>query len=360
MKVPPARLARVVERVRHHLHRFNQRLHPPPAVMMEFMFGGWTAHAITAAAQLNIADALAKGPLSIDELANTVGADASALHRLLRALMTKGIFRQRRDGRYDLSPLADTLRSDSRWSVAGVARYFGCRQHREHWTMLANAIRTGTTVVPGLRNMAFFDYLAKDPEYSSLFDDAMTQISELAAAPVLAAYDFTRYRTIVDVGGGQGQLLADILATAPDTQGILLDLPQVVAEAPKLLQQLGVENRVRVEGGSFFDSVPVGGDAYILKTVIHDWPDEEAVEILRNVRVAARADATVLVIGFVLPEHNREFVGKWVDLEMLLHFGSRERTEADFRKLLAQAGLRLARVIPTASPLSIVEASVAS
>ena len=170
----------------------------------------------------------------------------------------------------------------------------------------------------------------------------MTTLSDLVAVAVVAGYNFGPYRTIVDVGGGQGGLLSAILAATPHARGVLFDLPEVVAEASALLRQQGIEDRVRVEAGSFFDSVPSGGDAYVVKSIIHDWPDGQALEILRNVRVAVGADATVLLVEMVLPEHDREFPGKWVDLEMLVQANGRERTAAEYRDLLRQTGFRMA------------------
>lgn len=358
-RVPPAQLARAVERIRHYLYRLNQKLVSAPAAMMELILGAWVAQAIAVAADLGVADALAKGPLPIDELSARVGADSDALHRLLWALISRGIFCQHRDGRYDLTPLADTLRCDAPASMFGAARFYGSRQHREHWSLLGQSVRTGKESISGLRGKEAFDYLAAEPELGELFNQAMTSVSELAVAPVVGGYDFSAYPTIVDVGGGHGRLLAAILAATPTAQGVLYDLPQVVAGAPALLRERNVADRVRIEEGSFFDSVPSGGDAYVLKNVIHDWPDDKAVQILRNVRAVAGARATVLLVELVIPEHNREFLGKWADLEMLLCAAARERTAAEYRDLLTQARFRMTRVVQTASPFSIVEAAAA-
>jgi C-methyltransferase len=184
----------------------------------------------------------------------------------------------------------------------------------------------------------------------------MTSFSELAVGPVVAGYDFSPYPTIVDVGGGHGRLLAAILAATPAVRGVLYDLPQVVDGAQGLLRNHKVDDRVRVAAGSFFDSVPAGGDAYVMKSVIHDWPDDMAVEILRNVRAAAGERATVLLVETVIPQHDREFVGKWSDLEMLVSASARERTAAEYGELLGRAGWRMTRVVETASPYSVVEA----
>ncbi|MDD7814077.1 methyltransferase [Mycobacterium sp. CSUR Q5927] len=355
-RLPPPRLVRAVERVRDRLYRLHQRLAPAPAVMMEMILAAWMSQAITVAAELGVADALADGPQPIEELASRVGANPDALARLLRALISRGVFRRRRDGRYELNALADTLRRDGFPSMAGMARFVGSPQHREHWSLLADAVRTGKAVIPQLRGMPAFDYLAQEPDLAEVFNQAMTSGSEWAVAPLVSAYDFSGYPTIVDVGGGHGRLLAAVLAAAPRARGVLYDLPHVVAGAPALLAEHRVTDRVRVVAGSFFDQVPSGGDAYLLKNVIHDWPDEQAAQILQNVRAATRPGAVALLVELVIPEHDREFLGKWADLEMLVGAAARERTAAEYRGLLQQAGFAMTRVVPTASPFSVVEA----
>jgi SAM-dependent methyltransferase/biotin operon repressor len=294
-KVPPVKVARAVEQVRHHLSRLRQRFAPSAAVMMELILNAWVAQAITSAADLGVADALADGPLSGEQLAERVGADADALTRLMRALIGIGVFRQCNDGRYALTPLADTLRTDAPVSMAGMARWVGSPQHREHWSHLTDAIRTGNAVVPELRGKPAFEYLADEVELGGIFNSAMTNVSEFATAPLTAAYDFGAFSTIVDVGGGHGRLLAAILETAPNSRGVLFDLPEVVAGAPELFRKYGVDDRVRIEEGSFFESAPEGGDAYVLKNVIHDWAEDDAVRILKNIRAAARTGARLLL-----------------------------------------------------------------
>jgi len=358
VKIPPAKVARIVERFRHHLYRLHQRSTPAAAAMFEMITGAWVAQAIQVAAELGIANALADDPLPLDDLADRVGADPDALRRLMRALISRGIFRQRRDGRYDLTALAETLRSDAPFSMHGYARLIGSPQHREHWSLLVESVKSGKAILPQLRGKDAFDYLRDEPELAKLFNDAMTGTDGLAAIAIVAGYSFGPYRTIVDVGGGRGGLLSTILAATPNARGVLYDLPEVVAGASALLRQQGVEDRVRVEGGSFFDSVPSGGDAYVLKNVVHDWPDGQAVAILRNVRVAAGADATVLLVEAVLPEHDRDFAGKWVDLELLLEATGRERDAAEYRDLPRRAGFRMTRVVQTAEPYGVVGSDV--
>ncbi len=329
---------------------------PPTEVMQELILAAWVSQGITAVADLGVADALAGGPLSIDELAGKVGANPDALRRLLRALISTGIFAQRGDGRYELNPMAELLRSDAPVSMAAMARFIGSRHHREHWSLLTDAIKTGSSIVPALRGKDFFDYMGGEPEFGQIFNDAMTGLSSAAIGPVVDAYDFTPYRTIIDVAGGHGRLLAAILASAPDAQGVLYDLPEVIAGAMPLLREWQVAERVRLAEGSFFDSVPAGGDAYVLKHIIHDWDDDPSVQILRNVRSAAAAGATLLLVEAVIPEDDGGSTAKWTDMEMLIINNGRERTAGEYRRLLDQAGFQMTRVVDTASRFGVIEA----
>ncbi len=326
----------------------------PAEIMQELILAAWVSQGITAIADLGVADALSAGPLPIDELAGKVGADPDALGRLLRALISRGIFERRDDGRYGLNPLAELLRSDAPVSMAPMARFIGARQHREHWSLLTEAIKTGSSVVPGLRGKGFFDYLGDEPEFGQIFNDAMTGQSGLSIGPVVEAYDFTRFATIVDVAGGHGRLLGAILASAPDAQGVLYDLPEVIAGAPAVLQGTHAE-RVRLAEGSFFDSVPTGADAYILKNIIHDWDDDASVQILRNVRSATPAGAALLLIETVIPEDDSASIAKWTDMEMLIINNGRERTAGEYRRLFDAAGFEMVGVVDTASRFSIIE-----
>lgn len=355
-KIPPARVAQAVERVRHHFARLHLRMVPPPIAVMELILGAWLSQAITAATQLGIADALAAGPLTADELGRKVGADPDAVARLMRLLISQGVFRRRSGNRFALNALGDTLRSDAPVSMAGAALFFGSKEHREHWTSLVDSIRTGKASVPAIRGMEFFEYVAENPEFAGLFNDAMSSTSEMLEAALVAVADLGRFRTIADVGGGHGRLLAAMLAAAPDARGVLADLPDVVAGAPAVFAECGVTERVRIEGGSFFDGVPPGADAYVMKNVLHDWDDDKATDILRNIRAVSDSGTTLLLFEMVIPDHDRVFFGKAVDLEMLLVAGSFERSETQWRTVLERGGFRLTRIVPTASPVSVVEA----
>jgi O-methyltransferase domain/Dimerisation domain len=358
-KIPPARVARAVDRVRHHLSRLHLRLAPPPIAVMELILGAWLSQAITAATQLGIADALVAGPLTADELGAKVGADSDAVARLMRLLISRGIFRRRSGNRFALNALGDTLRSDAPVSMAGAALFFGSKEHREHWTSLVESVRTGKASVPAIRGMEFFEYVAENPDFAGLFNNAMTSTSEMLEAALVAAADLNRFRTIADVGGGHGKMLSAMLTAAPSARGVLVDLPDVVAGAPAVFAERGLIERVRIEGGSFFDGVPSGADAYVMKNVLHDWDDDKSTDILRNIRAVADSGTTLLLFEMVIPEHDREFFGKLVDLEMLLVAGSFERSENQWRTVLERGGFRLTRIVPTASPLSVVEAAPA-
>ncbi|MGV9817693.1 methyltransferase [Nocardia xishanensis] len=354
--MPPLPLLRAVERFRAALAVLHRKTVPGHIALMEMMTSGWLAQAIAAAAELGVADELAHGPRQGAELAAAVGADEDALHRLLRLLISHGIFAQRRDGAYRLTPQARALCRDAPVSLRDASLFFGSAQHRGHWSHLTDAVRTGSPVRTGVNGMPFFDYVQTDRELGELFDNAMTSISTLALEPLLAAHDFARYDTIVDVGGGRGSLLAEILRRAPRSRGILFDLPEVVADAAPDLAERGVTDRCTVTAGSFFESVPEGGDAYLLKHIIHDWPEPDAGRILRALRGVMRPDARLLLVELVLPEHDRPHPGKYIDIEMLVNAGGRERSESEYRDLLARYGFTLLRVIPTASPDNILEA----
>ncbi|MFQ6397405.1 methyltransferase [Nocardia sp. KC 131] len=343
-------VVRFVEWFRGALTALNRKLAPPPIALFEMFTAAAGAQAVCAAAQLGIADALAAGPRGLSELAADIGADPGYLRRLMRWLISQGIFTQHPDQTYALTPLAEPLRTDAPVSLHSFARFIGSAQHRQYWSYLSDAVRNGTVVIPeAMGGLPFFDYVRKDREFGAIFDDAMTSISELMLEPMLAAGNFGQYGTIVDIGGGRGRLLAEILARAPETRGILFDLPEVVADVP-------VVDRCTVVAGSFFEAVPEGGDAYILKHIVHDWPDDLAEKILRTVHDAMTDSARLLLLEIVLPEGNRPHRGNFLDLEMMVSAGGRERTEHEFRELLAAAGFDLVRVIPTITPDSIVEA----
>jgi len=318
------------------------------------IFGGsWITQGIAVAAELGIADLLTQGPLTTEELAARTATHSGALYRLLRALAGIGIFAEDNQGRFSLTPLADLLRSDAAHSQRSIAIMMGAEFHAA-WAELLHSVRTGE---PGFKKrfgVHFFQYMEEHPERHGIYDAAMTGVHGGETEPMLDAYDFSAFRTVADVGGGNGLVLASILRRHPAIQGILFDLPAVADRARSTVSGTGVSDRMRIEGGSFFSGVPAGADAYVLRHIIHDWEDQDAIAILRECRKALAPEGRVLVVEMVLPPGNEPGFGKWLDLMMLLVAG-RERTQEEYSRLFSESGLRMTRVIPTASEVSIIE-----
>ncbi|MEW6600375.1 MAG: methyltransferase [Nitrospirota bacterium] len=322
-------------------------------VMNQMLGGYWITQAIYVAAELGIADLLAKGPLTAEELAEKSDADSNALYRVLRALAGAGIFSENGDRSFSLTPLAENLRSD----IPGSQRSFAIMSGAEFfqtWGSLLHSVRTGEDGFSKVYGKAFFEYMTENPDRHRIYDAAMNGIHDFETEPVISAYDFSRFSQIVDIGGGNGLQLAKILQRNPDLTGILFDMPAVAEGASPVISSFGLNGRCRIEGGDFFSSVPAGADAYIMRHVIHDWEDEKAVTILRNCRNAMISGGKILVVESVIPDGNTPSFGKWLDLMMLLVKGM-ERTEDQYRKIFEDAGLRLNRIVPTAHEISIIE-----
>ena len=324
------------------------------AELMRLMTGFRASQAIHVAATLEIPDLLANGPRSSDELAEAADADPSALYRLLRALAALGMLEEDDERRFSLTPLGEPLRSDVPGSLHDWALLVGRPHVWRSWGHLEHSVRTGENAFRSLHGTDVWDWRAGEPEESAVFDGAMRALTGVGNSAILDAYDFGRFGTIVDVGGGNGALLASILGAHPDARGILFDQPHVVDKAGAVLEP--VADRAETVAGSFFESVPATGDAYVLKAIIHDWEDDEAAKILRNCRDAMPSGAKVLVIDRILAPPNEGAEGKFSDLTMLVMPGGRERTEAEFEVLFDRAGLRLGRVAPTRSGSAVIEA----
>ena len=303
------------------------------------------SQAIHVAAVLGIADLLADGSRSSDELAETTQTNPRALYRLLRALAAFGLFHEDEDHRFSLTELGDHLRSDAPESVAGWAAFVGRSNIREAWSALEESIRTGENAFKLAHGMSVWEYRAQNLEESEIFDRAMASSSHLVTRSLIDAYDFGRFETIVDVGGGNGTLLAALLAEYPGLNGVLLDQAHVV-------EDVDLGERGRVVAGNFFESVPEGGDAYLLKWIIHDWEDEEAVAILRTVRPTGGA---LLLVEKIVGPPNQGAEAKLSDLNMLVGPGGQERTLDEFRSLLEAAGYELVGHTPTSSGQHVIE-----
>ncbi|HUF53881.1 MAG TPA: methyltransferase [Dehalococcoidia bacterium] len=326
--------------------------------LMRLVNGYQVSQAIHVAAVLGIPDLLKDVAKHVDDLAAQTGTDGGGLYRLLGALAAIGIFSETDDKMFGLAPMGQHLRSDASQSAAGWARNIGQEYFWQTWGNLLTGVRTGKNVFRELHGEDVWSYREKHLEAGAIFDQAMTSLSLLTSRQVVAAYDFSACSTIIDVGGGRGGLLAAILSTNLGVRGILFDQPHVVSD--ELLSSAGVIDRCEIACGSFFESIPQGGAAYILKAIIHDWKDAESIAILKRCREAMDADGKLLLVERVLAPPNEGPAAKFSDLNMLVMAGGRERTETEFANLLHLGGFSLPRVISTGpDQFCIIEASPA-
>lgn len=334
----------------------------PRTQMRRMLFGHMLSQAISVAAELRVADLLADGPKGADELADRAGCHSPSLGRLLRALAAFGVVVERQDGAFELTPLGATLRSNVPGSAWAMAVMVG-GEHARSWVELLHSVRTGETAFGHVYGMGVFDYAADHPRMAQIFNQAMTQGSTYTASDIVGSFDFSPYGVVVDVGGGHGQLLASILKANPAAKGVLFDLPQVVEGAGSLLDVEGVADRVELSAGSFFESVPEGGDLYTLKCIIHDWDDERSIGILGNCRRAIPETGTLLVIERMMPERVTPDpdleTTVLMDLNMLVIAGGRERTVSEYRQLFDAAGFALTGTKPTPMGMGLIRGSPA-
>lgn len=330
---------------------------PAPLVLMKLIGDYMPARCISVAAEFGIADQLKDGPKRIAELAEATETHAPSLHRLLRALAQIGIFAEIEPGCFTNTDLSTYLRSDIPGSMDAMARMWGGQWQWRSWGDLAHSVRTGKPAFDKFHGIPMWRYFVEqDPDAGAYFDQAMTGFSEAVNLPVARAYDFSDARSVVDVGGGHGSLLATILTAHPQIEtGILFDQPQVVEEARRILETADLTGRCQFVAGDFFVAVPQGADIYVTKMILHDWSDEECVRILTNCRKAMRPGGRMLAAEIVLEPDNPDPFPYLLDLQMLVVITGRERTVGEFRTLYEAAGLRLTRVIPTASMFSLIE-----
>lgn len=330
---------------------------PPPLALLDMLTGCWISQALSVAATLGLADLLQEGPQSCETLAEATQTHAGALYRVLRALASVGVFAEDEAGRFRLTPLADLLRTDAPGSLCAFAIMLGAPEHWRAWEGVLHSVRTGQPAFDHVFGMPLFEYFSTHPEAARIFDEAMTSRSSQENAAIVAAYDFAAAHTVVDVGGGQGTLLATILQAYPNVRGVLFDLPHVIAPVRTRMESTAQAARWAFVAGDFFAAVPAGGDCYLLKKVIHDWDDERAQRILTNCRTAMAGTGRLLLIEPLIPPGNEASFNKRLDLLMLVwNAGGRERTEREHQSLLAAAGFRLSRIIPTRAGISIIEA----
>jgi hypothetical protein len=320
--------------------------------MARMITGYWTSQAIYVAARLGIADLLVDGPRTADELARATGTHARSLYRLLRALASLGVFAEDTERRFSLTPLAEPLRADAPGSQrATVLMMVGQFYHA--WGDLIGSVRTGRPAFEALHGRRFFEFLAENTDEAGVFNDAMTAFNDRKTTAVLEAYDFSGVSVLADVGGGNGSNLVSTLRRHPEMRGILFDLPGAIERAG--VREPDLEGRIQVVGGNFLEAVPGGADAYLLRHILHNWEDEEATVILKNVRRAMARGARLLIVERVIPAGNGPMFGSLMDLTMLVVHGGVERSEEEFRRLFEAAGFRLNRIVPTTSDVCVIE-----
>jgi 2-polyprenyl-3-methyl-5-hydroxy-6-metoxy-1,4-benzoquinol methylase len=327
---------------------------------MQLLTGMAFTQMLATAAHLSIADRLAGGPKTSEDIAREADTNADATYRLMRALGALGVLTEHQGHRFELTPVGACLTTNHPASLASFAKYLGSSWHWAIWSELLYSVRTGQNAFTRVHGKTPFEWMSTNPEAMKVFGDAMTSLSRTTAYAVVRAYDFSASRRIVDVGGGQGLLIAQILQANPRAKGLLFDVPPVAEGAKAFLSESGLIDRCEAVGGDFFQSVPQGHDTYLLKHIIHDWSDERAVLILKNVAKAMSPEGRVLVVEQVIPPVGVPDFTKLVDLEMLvLMDGGRERTAEEYDALFRRVGLKLERVIPTESAMSVVEAKLA-
>jgi hypothetical protein len=329
---------------------------PPHARLIEMAMAHWISRIIYVAAKLDLADRLAETPKSAEELAGPTATHAPSLYRLMRTLASLGVFTEDHSHRFSLTPLGQALRSKAPGSARATILTIASDWWVQGFQQLTYSLETGKSGFEKMLGMPLFDWLARNPDQASLFSETMVGVHGREPPAVAAAYDFSRFGTIVDVGGATGNLLTTILAAHPGSRGVLFDLQHVVRDAPAMIRARGLEGRVTIEAGSFFERVPPGADLYLLSHIIHDWTEAQCITILGHCRSAMEPDGRLLLIEMVLPSENTPHPGKLLDMMMLVGPGGQERTEAEYGSLLDKAGFQLTKVVPTESAVSIVEA----
>jgi O-methyltransferase domain/Dimerisation domain len=331
----------------------------PQGQLIQMATAHWVSRFLYVAARMNLADQLAERSKTAEELAQSMGTAVSSLYRFMRTLASLGIFTEDSGHRFSLTRLGEALRTGTPGSVRASVLTLAGEIFTQALDHLHYSVQTGKTSFDKVFGVPLFDWLANHPAEASMFSETMVGLHGAEPPAVAAAYDFSEFATVIDVGGATGNLLTTILGRYPMPRGILFDLPHVVADAPELISERGLVNRIKIESGSFFENVPSGGDVYLLSHIIHDWSEAQCLAILRNCRRAMQSDSRLLLIEMVLPTGNAPHLGKMLDIIMLAIPGGQERTEPEYRALLDKAGFRLKQVVPTESAVSVVEAVLA-
>jgi hypothetical protein len=329
---------------------------PATQEVQDLMTARWVADMIGVAAELQLADFINAGAKTAEEIAKAKGLHATSLYRLLRGLASYGIFAEQGDGSFAQTRRSDALRKDVPHSAWGMAQLTTRPWAVRTWMELGHSIRVGSPAFEHVHGMQFFEYFNKHPNELELFAEAMRSFSVATGAAVAETYDFSGIGALADIGGSQGFNLSLVLQKYPDMRGILFDLPAIVKGASSFIKSCDLESRIDVRSGNFFESIPSGADAYLLKHILHDWSDEDCLRILKNIYAVAEPGTKLLVVEAVIGARNEHEFAKILDIQMLVHLRGKERTQAEWKELLHAAGFQLTRVVPTPSFAHVVEA----
>jgi hypothetical protein len=325
--------------------------------MLQIISGFWISRAVYVIGKLGIPDLLQTGPKTAAELASATNTHAPSLFRILRALVSVGVLNSSDGERFAQTPLSETLVTDAPGSLRWFAISELGQEHYPAWGNVMHSVKTGEIAFDNFFGVDIWKYFQQNPEDAAVFNNSMSNITAAANEAITSLYDFSQFGTLVDVGGGHGGLITSILKQNPELKGVLFDAPEVIEGARPKIEAAGLADRLETVAGNFFQSVPAGGDAYIMKWIIHDWDDEKSNTILRNCRSQMPANGKLILVDSVVPETNEPHFSKFIDLNMLVMTGGKERTEKEFAQLLDAAGFKLLRVIPTDLPTSIIEAA---
>jgi hypothetical protein len=323
--------------------------------VMQLSTGYIASTCVYVAVKLRIPDVLGAAPRPVNDLARELGVNEDALYRVMRTLVSLGVFEEKSPRTFANSLTSTILRSDTPGSMYDMALWMSDPFHFQVYANAFHSVQTGRPAVEKAVGVPVFEYFPKHPEESEIFNNAMTMFSGMVIPAVLEVFDFSGIGTLVDVAGGHGRVLTSILQKYPSMRGVLFDLEHVLVGARSVIESLGLSDRCRTASGDFFTAVPAGGDAYIMKHIIHDWDDERAAVILKNIRSAMNPGGRLILLESIVAPGSQPDFAKLIDLEMLFMPGGRERTEQEFRHLFARAGFELTRITPTKSPLSVIE-----
>jgi ubiquinone/menaquinone biosynthesis C-methylase UbiE len=334
----------------------RQQEPPPQVAMLQIISGFWISRAVFVIAKLGIPDLLTTGAKTAEEIAAATETHAPSLFRVLRALVSVHVLQSDNENRFGNTPLSETLITDA----AGSLRWFTIselgQEHYPAWGNLMHSVRTGEIAFDNFYGADIWAYFKNHPEEAAVFNNSMSGMTAAVNQTLRSLYDFSKFNTVVDIGGGHGGLITEILQSNPSAKGILFDSPEVISGAKLRLTSAGIGDRCEAVAGDFFKAVPSGGDAYVLKWIIHDWNDEQATTILKNCRKQMGPDGRLIIVDCVVPETDEPHFSKFIDLNMLVMTGGKERSATEFQQLLMASGFNVLQVIPTDLPTSIVEA----